>query len=182
MQPRRILLRSKDLNKDHILPVQMVSTDHYILRAPGRLFHTIGKSDPSNMYSGGCVLIEHASGYMSIKNQVVINATETVKEKLIFEREDKSQGVMINVDHTENGIFNNSKFTEELLKKQQNIRFSGASESHQNGAAERAIKTVVNMEKCHIDASLDDMSQGHIIHCASLSHLCFGAKILEARS
>ena len=34
---------------------------------------------------------------------------------------------------------------EELLKKQQKIRFSGAGASHQNGAAECAIKTVVNM-------------------------------------
>ena len=34
---------------------------------------------------------------------------------------------------------------EELLKKQQNIRFSGAGASHQNKAAERAVKTVVIM-------------------------------------
>ena len=34
---------------------------------------------------------------------------------------------------------------EELLKKQQKIRFSGAGASHQNGAAERSIKTVVTM-------------------------------------
>ena len=34
---------------------------------------------------------------------------------------------------------------EELLKKQQKIRFSGAGASHQNGAAERAIKAVVTM-------------------------------------
>ena len=62
---------------------------------------------------------------MSIKHQVAINATETVKAKLTFEREDKSQGVMINVYHTDNGIFNISKFMEDLLKKQQKIRFSG---------------------------------------------------------
>ena len=79
------------------------------------------------MYSGGCVLIEHASGYMSIKHQVDINATETFKEKLTVEREDKSQGVMINLYHTDNGIFNQSKFMDDLLKKQQKIRFSGAS-------------------------------------------------------
>ena len=36
---------------------------------------------------------------------------------------------------------------EELLKKQQKIRFSGAGASHQNGAAERAIKTVVTMAR-----------------------------------
>ena len=31
-----------------------------------------------------------------------INATETVKAKLTFERDDKSQGVMINAYHTDN--------------------------------------------------------------------------------
>ena len=45
---------------------------------------------------------------MRIKHQVAINATETVKAKLTFEREDKSQGIMINVYHTD--ILNTSKF------------------------------------------------------------------------
>ena len=36
---------------------------------------------------------------------------------------------------------------EELLKKQKKIRFIGAGASHQNGAAERAIKTVVTMAR-----------------------------------
>ena len=98
------------------------------------------------MYSGGCVFIDHVSGYMSIKHQVAINATETPKEKLTFEREDQSQVVMINVYNTDNGIFNNSKFMEELLKKQEKIRFSGDGASHQNGAAERSTKTVATIE------------------------------------
>ena len=36
---------------------------------------------------------------------------------------------------------------EELLKKQQKIRFSGAGTSHQNGVAESAIKTVVTVAR-----------------------------------
>ena len=36
---------------------------------------------------------------------------------------------------------------EELLKKHKKIRFSGAGASHQNGAAERAIKMVVTMAR-----------------------------------
>ena len=123
----------------------MVFADHYILRAPGRLYHRKGKSDPYDMYSGRCVLIDHSSGFMCIKHQLAINDTETVKAKLTFYREDKSQGVMINVHHIDNGIFNTSKFMEELLKKQQKIRFSGASASHQNGPAERATKKVFTM-------------------------------------
>ena len=44
----------------------------------------------SSAYTYG-VLIDHASGYAINKHQVAIKATETVKEKLTFEREDKSQ-------------------------------------------------------------------------------------------
>ena len=64
----------------------MVSADHYISLDPGRLYQTKGKSHPSDMFSRVCVFIDHAIGYVRIKHQVTINATETVKAKLIFER------------------------------------------------------------------------------------------------
>ena len=83
---------------------------------------------------------------MIIKYQVDIKATEAVKAKLTFEREAHSQGVVVKGYHTDNGVFNASEFMEELLKNQQKIRFSGAGSSHQNGAAECAIKTVVTMK------------------------------------
>ena len=100
---------------------------------------------------------------MRINHQVGINSTETVKAKLTFEREDKSQGVMINEYHTD--IFNTSKFMEELLKKQQKLSLSGAGASYQNGVGSRARYQYSDQYvKWHIDANLDDMSQGRIIH------------------
>ena len=76
---------------------------------------------------------------------MAINATETVKEKITFDRESQSQGVAIKRYHTDNGTFKASGFMQEPLKQQKNIRFSGAGASHNNGAADRAIKTVVNI-------------------------------------
>ena len=97
----------------------MVPADHYILRDPVRLCLTKGKSDPSEMFSGGCVSIDHASGYVSIKHQVAINSTETARAKLTFDRYAKSQGVMIKVYHiTDTVVFNDSYFMEDLLKNQ----------------------------------------------------------------
>ena len=94
---------------------------------------------------------------------MAIKATETVKAKLTFEREDKIQEVMIKVYHTD--TFNTSKFMEKLFKKQQTLRFSAAGASHQNGAGIRArYKYSGQYGKFHIDASLDDMSHGNIIH------------------
>ena len=73
-------MKEQDLKKDHLLPGQMVSADHYISRDPGRIYHTKGKSDQSYMFSGGCVFIDHASVYVRIKHQLYINSTETAKE------------------------------------------------------------------------------------------------------
>ena len=87
------------------------------------------------MFSGGFVFIDHVSSYVSIKQKVAINATETVKAKLTFEREAQSQGVAIKGYHTDNGIFNASEFMKELLNNQKKIKFSGAGASHQNGVA-----------------------------------------------
>ena len=42
-------MKVHELKKYHLLPGQMVSADHYISRAPGRLYHTKGKSDQSDM-------------------------------------------------------------------------------------------------------------------------------------
>ena len=140
-------MKEKDLKKDHLLPGQMLSEDHYISRDPGRIYHTKGESYQSDMSSGGCVFIDHAIGYVSIKHQVAINSTENFKAKLTFERKAQSQGMVIKGYHTNNGIFNSSEFMEELLKKQQKIRFIWAGASHQNGTTERAIKTVVTMAR-----------------------------------
>ena len=101
-------MKDQELNKDHIMPGQMVSAYHYILRAPGRLYHKDGKSDQYDTFSGGCVFIDHASGYARIKHQLVINVNETSKAKITFEREAQSQGVVIKGYHNDNGISNAS--------------------------------------------------------------------------
>ena len=77
----------------------MVSEYHYNSRSPCRLYHTKVKSYPYEMFSGRFFFIDHASGYLRINHQVAINATETVKEKLAFEREAQNQVVAIKGHH-----------------------------------------------------------------------------------
>ena len=81
----------------------------------------------------------------------------------MFNRDDKIQVLTINVYHTENGIFNTSKFMEDLLNNQQKIRFSGSGASNQNGAEERTINIVVTMESAVL------MQSGMICHKDTLS-------------
>ena len=62
------------------------------------------------MFSGGRVFVNHASGFMSTNNQVHINSTETIKEKLTFERDSQSQGVLINGYRADNDLLQPSIF------------------------------------------------------------------------
>ena len=79
-------IKEQDIIKDNLLSVLMVSTYHYILQAPGRIYHTMGKSDPYDIFSGGCVFIHHDSGYMIIKHQVNMNSTETAKAEFTIDK------------------------------------------------------------------------------------------------
>ena len=60
-------MKKQDLKKDHLLTGQTVSADPYTLWSPGKIYYTKGKSDPSEMFSGGRVFIYYASGYVIIK-------------------------------------------------------------------------------------------------------------------
>ena len=110
-------MKQEELRKYHLMPGHIVSAYHYILRAPCIFYHKNGKSDPYDMFSGGCVFIYHVIRYVRTKHQVDINATKTVKAKLTFEREVQIQGVVIRGYNTDNEIFNVSEFMDDLLKK-----------------------------------------------------------------
>ena len=101
-------MKEQDLNKYNLMPVQMLYANHYIYRYPVRRSHKKGKWYSSDMLSGGCVFIDHTSVYLSIKLQVEINATETVKSKITFEREAQIHGVVTKWYQNDNRILNTS--------------------------------------------------------------------------
>ena len=74
-------MKEQELKKDHFLPGKMVSADHYISPASCRLYHTKRKSYQSDMFSGGCVFIDHSSGYVSIKHQVIKILSLTIERR-----------------------------------------------------------------------------------------------------
>ena len=99
------------------------------------------------MFHGGAIFVDHATGYLDIRHQVSLNAADTIKSKLMFEREGFNSGVVIQNYHTDNGVFTSTAFMEHLISTKQDIRFSSSGAAHQNGVAEQAIQTVVNMAR-----------------------------------
>ena len=71
-----------------------------------------------------------------------MNATETIQSKHSFERDAIRHGVVIQGYRADNGVYKSREFREDLEKFGQPIQFCGVGSHHQNGVAERGIRTV----------------------------------------
>ena len=61
------------LKAGDLLPGQRVSVDHYVSSVPGRLYKSRGGTRDANMYHGGAIFVDHASGFISVRHQVSLN-------------------------------------------------------------------------------------------------------------
>ena len=91
------------------------------------------------MHHGGAIFVDHASGHISIRHQVSLNASDTIQAKLSFKHEAFNNGVTVSSYHCDRGTFAAKDFVAALNKKDQTIRYSGANIGFQSGVSERAI-------------------------------------------
>ena len=97
------------------------------------------------MFHGGCIFVDHASGYIQVWHQVTFRADETIKSKLLYKHDASNYVVYIQAYHTDNGVFTSKDVMDTLIEKDQHIQFSGAGTANQNGVAERGIQMVIQM-------------------------------------
>jgi GAG-pre-integrase domain len=135
------------LKGNDLYPGQCISADHFHSSSKGRTLESRGKTLPDDMYSGGIIFVDHASGYIYLEPLVSLNVEETLTAKHKFERFGLEHGVVIQAYHTDNGILTAHDFMKELLNSSQTIKFSGVGAHHQNGIAERAIGTIMSMAR-----------------------------------
>ena len=119
-----------------------ISTDQFVSSMKGRLFHTKGKEPDSQKFTGGTIYVDLSSGYMHIQPQVSLCAQETILGKRKFERILDIHGHKAKTYLGDNGVYRSKEFMNELHKLGQEIHFCGVGAHHQNGVAERAIRTV----------------------------------------
>jgi transposase InsO family protein len=127
------------------LPGQRVSVGHCVSSRKGR--HCATKGSHISKFCGGALFIDHASGRIAVHHQVSFGAADTIKSMLLYERRAFEDGVVIQVYHTDNGVFSSKELLGELVSKGQSIRFSGSGAAHENGVAESGIRTVVGMAR-----------------------------------
>ena len=89
------------------------------------------------------VLIDSISKKVFCEFQHSTGAKETIKAKHAMEQDAFKSGVKIRSFRADNGIFKSAEFRLDLSDNAQEVTFCGVGAHHQNGIAERYIRTMV---------------------------------------
>jgi hypothetical protein len=131
------------LRQEQVFAGQPVSVDHFICSTKGRLFSGSGKTEPNDMYTGGCIFIDSASGYDQVDFQAHLNTHETLTAKEQFELSSRDVGVVPQEYLLDYGsAFTSKAFADHLAKFKQTAKFAGVGAHHHNGITKRMIQTM----------------------------------------
>ncbi len=137
----------RKIKENDLKPGDCISIDQYVCSHRGRLTTGYGKTPSAQTYGGGTIFVDHASGYIHVEHQISLSAADTIRSKRNFERILMNHGVLVRRYRADNGVFNSADFEEEVEKGSQSIMYSGVGAQHQNGVAERSIRTVVEQAR-----------------------------------
>ena len=146
--------RSNVMNADKLVPGQEIHLDQYESAVRGRLPTSRGRESFGSRYCGGTIGVDVATGMVFAYHQTSLRASETIKSKRKIERSAKLDGHH-NVQgwHSDNGVFKSKEFMEDVEARGQKIDFSGVGAKHQNGKAERAVRTVTEKARAMMQHS-----------------------------
>ena len=93
-----------NLKTNKLEPGDLIFSDQFESRLPGRVFGHWGSHFSSQKYRGGTIFYDAASGFIFTKSQSTLTAMETIESKVLFERQALSAGVQIKSYCMDNGI------------------------------------------------------------------------------
>ena len=136
------------LKQDNLRPGDCISCDHYNSPIAGRLWTSYGKEKQG--FNGGTLYVDHASGKIFNKCQISLRAGETIRGKMALEALARDSGHSIKAFQTDNGVFASKEFKTHCEARDQKIKFSGVGGHHQNGVAEKGIKTISQWARANL--------------------------------
>jgi hypothetical protein len=134
------------LKDGNLRPGNRVSADHFESRLKGRTYSSFGRTT-SDQYVGGCIFVDHMSGYLHVEHQLGFSSSETIRAKQNFEQLALGHGVLVENYLTDNGVFSKTKFVDHIRQHNQQLHFCGVNAHHKNAIAERAIRTVSELSR-----------------------------------
>ena len=146
----RVLPEDKEVEgsiKDNYLkPGAGVSVDHFESRLKGRTYTSFGKTT-SEQYKGGCIFVDHMSGFVHVEHQLGFSSSESIRAKQNFEAMALQYGIAVENYLADNGVFKCKDFMKHLFDRNQRVNFCGVNAHHQNSVAERNICTISEMAR-----------------------------------
>ena len=137
---------------DRLYPGQLMFLNHFHTPAQGYKNSGHGISVNSKVggrsYGGRCIAVCGATGYIMVECQTSFSTASTVEAIKEFEQHALDHRVVIKSYQSDNGsAFTSKLFKQRLLDTNKDSRFSAAGSHHQNGKAERAIRTIMAMAR-----------------------------------
>ena len=166
---------TRNIKENDLRPGDCISNDQYVCSHRGRLTTGYGKTPLAQTYAGGTILVDHGSKYIHVEHQISLSAADTICLKRNFERMLMNHSVLVRRYRADNGVFTSAAFEKEIWNGSQMIRDSGAGAQHQNGVAERAVRTVVERARTMLEhatiRNVDNVDAS--LWPSALNHSCY---------
>ena len=127
-------------------PGDKVSVDQMVSPTPGLVAQMTGILT-TRRYKYATIYVDQASKMGFTYLQKTASAEETLQSKRAFEAFASNRGVTIKSYHADNGIFRANDWMEDCRRMRQPMTFAGVAAHHQNGYAERRIRTLQEMAR-----------------------------------
>jgi Reverse transcriptase (RNA-dependent DNA polymerase) len=172
--------REGALKHNDVLPGAKISVDHFVCGTKGRLFSGRGKTSAEQMFTGGCVFVDHCSGYIHVEFQSHLNSHETLRAKQRYEQVCNVNGVFPRSYVSDGGTaYTSEEFNNHLSEFRQNHALAAPGAHHHNGVAERSIRTITTLARTMMlhagihwpemmDIQLWPMAVSHAVHLYNL--------------
>lgn len=122
-------------------PGANTSTDQMVSPYGGLIPQVRGRLMKSKYY-GATVFVDHFSDFTYVHLMKDATGESTIEAKNAYERLMKSFGHHVRAYHADNRRFAEALFVQDAKDKAQRITYCGVGSHHQNGIAERRIRTL----------------------------------------
>jgi len=119
----------------------------------GHTFDSYG-GPSADKFVGGCIFVDHASGFLHVEHQVGFSAVETIWATQNFEKLCLDHGVIVNNYLANSGVFKSNDFVQHINEHQQQLRFCGTNSHHQNGVARKRYSICLKYSKSHASSRI----------------------------
>ena len=136
------------IRAESLSPGQLVCVDHFVSSIKGRRLTPRSPSNESQLFCGGCIFVDAASGHIHSELQITLSSHDTIIAKGEYELICKDHGIIPQSYLSDNGTsFTSAAFTQHLLRSNQTQRLAGVGAHQQNAVAERAIRTLISISR-----------------------------------